>query len=67
MAAAVTALLWATFLVGFVGLGMHLRGLDSMMGGLAVALANVLEGPAMTATSLFSGFAAAGLVALYLL
>ncbi len=63
----VSVLLWATFLVGFVGLGMHLRGFDRMMGGLRVALPNVLEGPAMTAPALFTGFAAAGLAALYLL
>lgn len=62
-----SALLWATFLVGFVGLGMHLRGFDRMMGGLRVAVPNVLECPAMTAPALFTGFAAAGLAALYLL
>lgn len=66
-ATSVSVLLWATFLVGFVGLGMHLRGFDRMMGGLRVALQNVLEGPAMTAPALFTGFAAAGLAALYLL
>ncbi|NUP56615.1 MAG: hypothetical protein HOQ19_12330, partial [Gemmatimonadaceae bacterium] len=64
---AVTVLFEATFLVGFVGLGMHLRGFDRMMGGLRVAVPNVLDGPAMTAPALFSGFAAAGLAALYLL
>ncbi|NUO62672.1 MAG: hypothetical protein HOQ12_16325 [Gemmatimonadaceae bacterium] len=63
----VTVLFEATFLIGFVGLGMHLRGFDRMMGGLRVALPNVLDGPAMTAPALFSGFAAAGLTALYLL
>jgi hypothetical protein len=65
--ASVTTLLWATFLVGFVGLGMHLRGFDRMMGGLRVAVPNVLEGPAVTAPALFSGFALAGLVAVVLL
>jgi hypothetical protein len=63
----VTVLFSATFLVGFVGIGMHLRGFDRMMGGLRVPLPNILEGPAMTAPALFSGFAAAGLAALYLL
>jgi hypothetical protein len=63
----VSATLWATFLIGFIGLGMHLRGFDRMMGGLRVALPNVLEGPAMTAPALFAGFAGAGLAALYLL
>ncbi|HKO15496.1 MAG TPA: hypothetical protein VJU87_04605 [Gemmatimonadaceae bacterium] len=64
---AVAVLCWATLLVGFVGLGMHLRGFDRMMGGLRVALPNILEGPAMTAPALFAGFAAAGLATLYLL
>lgn len=64
---AATVFLWATFLVGFVGLGMHLRGFDRMMGGLRVSLPNVLDGPAVAAPALFTGFAAAGLVALHLL
>ena len=62
-----SALFWVTFLVGFVGLGMHLRGFDRMMGGLRLARMNMLEGPAMTAPALFTGFAAAGLAALHLL
>lgn len=65
--AALVACLWLTFLVGFLGLGMHLRGFDRMMGGLRVALPNLLEGPAAAAPALFAGFAAAGLVALHLL
>lgn len=63
----VTVLLTATFVIGFVGVGMHLRGFDRMMGGLRLPLQNVLDGPAMTAPALFSGFAAAGIAALYLL
>ncbi len=65
--ASMITLLWATVLVGFVGLGMHLRGFDRMMGGLRVGVPNVLDGPAMTAPMLFSGFALAGLVAVVLL
>ena len=60
-------LLWLTFLTGFVGLGMHLRGLGRQMGGLYVALCNWLEGPPACAPALFAGFAAVGLVAAYLL
>lgn len=64
---ALTVLFAATFVVGFIGLGMHLRGFDRMMGGLRLPLQNVLDGPAMAAPALFSGFAAAGITALYLL
>ena len=60
-------LLWLTFLTGFAGLGMHLRGLGRQMGGLYVALFNWLEGPPAFAPALFAGFAAVGLVAVYLL
>src|SRR5205085_6193633 len=60
-------LLWLTFLTGFVGLGMHLRGLGRQMGGLYVALFNWLEGPPAFAPALFAGLAAVGLVAAYLL
>ena len=64
---ALAVLLWLTFLTGFVGLGMHLRGLGRQMGGLYVALFNLLEGPPAFAPALFAGFAAIGLIALYLL
>ena len=60
-------LLWLTFLTGFVGLGMHLRGLGRQMGGLYVTLFNWLEGPPAFAPALFTGLAAVGLVAIYLL
>ena len=60
-------LLWLTFLTGFVGLGMHLRGLGRQMGGLYVALFNWLEGPPAFAPALFTGLAAVGLVAIHLL
>ena len=62
-----TIVLWLTFLMGFVGLGMHLRGYGRQMGGLYVTLFNVLEGPAVSAPALFTGFAAVGLVVVYLL
>lgn len=62
-----TIVLWLTFLIGFVGLGMHLRGYDRQMGGLYVTVFNVLEGPAVSAPALFTGFAAVGLIVVYLL
>lgn len=62
-----TILLWLTFLIGFVGLGMHLRGFGRQMGGLYVTLFNWLEGPPAFAPALFTGFAGVGLIAAYLL
>lgn len=64
---ALAILLWLTFLTGFVGLGMHLRGLGRQMGGLYVALFNWLEGPPAFAPALFASLAVIGLVAVYLL
>jgi hypothetical protein len=61
------ASLWLTFLTGFVGLGMHLRGFGRQMGGLYLALFNWLEGPPAFAPALFAGLAAVGLVTIYLL
>ncbi len=58
--------LWLTFLTGFIGLGMHLRGFDRQMGGLHVAIFNWMEGPPAFAPALFAGFAAVGLVMVYL-
>jgi hypothetical protein len=58
--------LWLTFLVGFVGLGMHLRGLDRQMGGLHVFLFNVLQGPPPFAPAVFSGLSAVGLASMEL-
>lgn len=60
-------LLWATFLVGFVGLGFHLRGFDRMMGGLFLPTNALFEGPPAWAPALYAGFAAVGLVAVHLL
>jgi len=60
-------LLWVTFIIGFVGLGMHLRGLGRQMGGLYVLTFNWLEGPPAFAPALFAGFAAVGFIAIHLL
>jgi hypothetical protein len=65
--AALTILLWLTFLIGFVGLGMHLRGFGRQMGGMYVTIFNWLEGPPAFAPALFTGFAAVGLIAAYFL
>jgi hypothetical protein len=65
--AALSILLWLTFLTGFVGLGMHLRGFGRQMGGLYVTVFNWLEGPPAFAPALFGGFAAVGLIAIYFL
>jgi hypothetical protein len=62
-----TPLFLLTFLTGFVGVGMHLRGLDRQMGGLYLWLFNVLQGPPVWAPTMFSGFAVVGLVAVHLL
>ncbi|HWS99841.1 MAG TPA: hypothetical protein VN256_06160 [Pyrinomonadaceae bacterium] len=64
---ALAVLLWLTFLTGFVGLGMHLRGLGRQMGGLYVIVFNWLEGPPAFAPALFAGLSAVGLVAIHLL
>lgn len=59
--------LWLTFLIGFVGLGMHLRGFGRQMGGLYVTIFNWLEGPPAFAPARFTGFAGVGLIAAYFL
>lgn len=61
------SLLWLTLLIGFVGLGMHLRGMERQMGGLYNTVFNWLEGPPAWAPALFTGFAAVGLVSIKLL
>jgi len=61
------SLLWLTLLTGFVGLGMHLRGIERQMGGLYVTVFNLLEGPPAWAPALFTGLAAVGLVSIKLL
>jgi hypothetical protein len=62
-----TALLWASFLGGFVGAGMHLRGMDRQMGGLYMGVAAVLDAPPPGAPLLVAVLGASGLVALHLL
>ena len=64
---AARVLLWITLLTGFVGLGMHLRGMERQMGGLYLWRMNLLQGPPPLAPATFAGFAAVGLVALDLL
>jgi hypothetical protein len=59
--------LWLSVITGFVGLGMHLRGLDRHMGGLYVGWATILEGPPAFAPAQIAGFAGMGLVAQHLL
>ncbi len=57
---------WLTALVGFVGLGMHLRGFDRQRGGLFLPLFNWLSGPPAMAPSLFVALAFLGLAAIHL-
>lgn len=59
--------LWLTFLIGFVGLGMHLRGYGRQMGGLYLTIFSWLELPPAFAPELFTGFAAVGLIGIYFL
>lgn len=61
-----TVLLWLTFIIGFVGMGMHLRGLERHMGGLYLWRFNLMQGPPIAAPGFFSGIAAVGLTAIYL-
>ena len=56
--------LWLTFLTSFVGLGMHLRGLDRQMGGLRLWRMNLLQGPPPLAPAVFAGFSVVGLLAI---
>ncbi len=56
--------LWGTILMAFVGLGMHLRGIDRQMGGMHVFQANILQGPPPLAPVVYAGFAVVALLAL---
>lgn len=58
--------LWMTFVTGFVGLGMHIRGVDRQMGGLYLGFSNLMQGPPLSAPLIFSAFAGAALAALHL-
>jgi hypothetical protein len=62
-----SSLLWATFLSGFIGAGMHLRGMDRQMGGLYLGVAAILEAPPPGAPLFVAAVGAGGLVALQLL
>ncbi|HEV8599009.1 MAG TPA: hypothetical protein VGQ69_06585 [Gemmatimonadales bacterium] len=64
---AATALLWLTFLSGFLGAGMHLRGMDRQMGGLAMGVAAILDAPPPAAPLLVAAVGASGLIAVRLL
>ena len=61
------ALLWLTLIIGFIGFGMHLRGLDRQMGGLYVAVFNLMQGPPQGAPGIFAASAGIGLVTIYLM
>jgi hypothetical protein len=56
--------LWGTILLAFVGLGMHLRGVDRQMGGMHVLQSNILQGPPPLAPAVYAGFAVVALLAL---
>jgi hypothetical protein len=56
--------LWLTFLSGFVGVGMHIRGIDRLMGGFYIGRANLMQGPPLSAPMVFSAFAGAALAGL---
>ena len=56
--------LWGTILLAFVGLGMHLRGIDRQMGGLHLLHSNILQGPPPLAPAVYAGFAVIALLAL---
>jgi len=60
-------LLVLTFLAGFLGSGMHLRGADRQMGGLYIGVAAVLDAPPAGAPLFVATIAASGLVAMRLL
>ena len=61
------AFLWLTLIVGFIGFGMHLRGLDRQMAGMYVALFNLMQGPPQGAPGWFAALAGIGLVTIYLM
>jgi hypothetical protein len=59
-------MLWLTFLGGFIGFGMHVRGIARQMGGLYIPSQNLMQGPPVSAPLTFTGFAGAALAVLYL-
>ena len=60
-------LLWATVLLGFTGVGVHLGGVERHPGGLHRWRDVLREGPPVAAPALFIGIALVGLVAVHLL
>jgi hypothetical protein len=64
---AARVLFWLSFLTGFVGLGMHLRGIDRQMGGLRLWRMNLLQGPPPLAPAVYAAFSVVGLLAIDLL
>lgn len=61
-----TVLLWLTLVAGFVGFGMHLRGIARQFGGSKLWRFNLLEGPPFSPPLFFSGLSAVGLTMIYL-
>jgi hypothetical protein len=61
------AWLWATTLIGFVGVGFHAFGISRAMGGWRNWSQNVLDGPPLPAPPSFSALALAGIAALDLI
>jgi hypothetical protein len=60
-------LLWIAFVSGFLGAGMHLRGMDRQMGGLYMGVAAILDAPPAGAPLFIAALSASGLVAMQLL
>jgi hypothetical protein len=60
-------LLWIAFVSGFLGAGMHLRGMDRQMGGLYMGVAAILDAPPAGAPLFVAALSASGLVAMQLL
>jgi hypothetical protein len=60
-------LLWIAFASGFLGAGMHLRGMDRQMGGLYMGVAAILDAPPAGAPLFIAALSASGLVAMQLL
>lgn len=62
-----SSLLWIAFVSGFLGAGMHLRGVDRQMGGLYMGIAAILDAPPAGAPLFVAVLSASGLVAMQLL
>lgn len=62
-----SSLLWITFTSGFLGAGMHLRGIDRQMGGLYMGIAAMLDAPPAGAPLFVAAVGASGLIVIQLL